>query len=189
MCSIKGGERAVSIKLATGKGINNFKATIAQIANAWKEVYPNDKFEYAFFDQTIAGFYDKEQKTAQLMNTAMLIAIFISCMGLFGLAMFTAQQRMKEIGIRKVLGASVAGIVSMLSKDFLVLVLISLVIASPIAYYFMHVWLQDFAYRINISPWTFLLSGLAAILIALATVSFQAIKAAMANPVNSLKSE
>jgi len=189
MCSIKNRERSVSMKLATGKGISNFKATIAQIANAWKEVYPNDKFEYAFFDQTIAGFYDKEQKTAQLMNTAMLIAIFISCMGLFGLAMFTAQQRMKEIGIRKVLGASVSGIASMLSKDFLVLILISLVIASPIAYYFMHVWLQGFAYRINISPWTFLLSGLAAILIALATVSYQAIKAAMANPVKSLRSE
>jgi len=189
MCSIKGRERTVSIKLATGKGISNFKATIAQIENAWKNIYPDDKFEYAFFDQTIAGFYDKEQKTAQLMNTAMLIAIFISCMGLFGLAMFTAQQRMKEIGIRKVLGASVAGIASMLSKDFLVLIIISLVIASPIAYYFMHVWLQDFAYRINISPWTFLLSGLAAILIAIATVSFQAIKAAMANPVNSLRSE
>jgi len=189
MCSIKGNERSVSIKLATGKGISNFKATIAQIESAWKEVYPNDKFEYAFFDQTIAGFYDKEQKTEQLMNTAMLIAIFISCMGLFGLAMFTAQQRMKEIGIRKVLGASVSGIASMLSKDFLVLVLISLVIASPIAYYFMHDWLQDFAYRINISPWTFLLSGLAAILIALLTVSFQAIKAATANPVKSLRSE
>ncbi len=129
MCTIKGNERSVSIKLATGKGISNFKATIAKIQSAWKEAYPDDKFEYAFFDQTIAGFYDKEQKTAQLMNTAMLIAIFISCMGLFGLAMFTAQQRMKEIGIRKVLGASVAGIVSMLSKDFLVLILISLVIA------------------------------------------------------------
>jgi len=189
ICSIKDRARAVSIKLAAGKGISNFKATIAQLENAWKQVYPNDKFEYAFFDQTVASFYDKEQKTAQLMNTAMLIAIFISCMGLFGLAMFTAQQRMKELGIRKVLGASVAGIASMLSKDFLVLILISLVIASPIAYYFMHVWLQDFAYRINISPWTFLLSGFAAILIALATVSFQAIKAAMANPVNSLRSE
>jgi len=189
MCSIKNRERAVSLKLATGKGVSNFKATIAQLGRAWKDVYPNDKFEYAFFDQTIAGFYDKEQKTEQLMNTAMLIAIFISCMGLFGLATFTAQQRIKEIGIRKVLGASVAGIVSMLSKDFLVLILISLVIASPIAYYFMHTWLQDFAYRVNISPFTFLLSGLAAILIALATVFFQAIKAAMANPVKSLRSE
>jgi ABC-type antimicrobial peptide transport system permease subunit len=189
MTSIKNNERTVSIKLATDKGIGDFKSTIAQIESSWKKVYPNDKFEYAFFDQTIAGFYDKEQKTAQLMNTAMLIAIFISCMGLFGLATFTAQQRIKEIGIRKVLGASAVGIVSMLSKDFLILVIISLVIASPIAYYFMHVWLQDFAYRIGISPWTFLLSGLAAILIALATVSFQAIKAALANPVKSLRSE
>lgn len=188
MCSIKGRERAVSIKLA-GKDLSNFKATIAQIGSAWKEVYPNDKFEYTFFDQTIVGFYDKEQKTAQLMNTAMLIAIFISCMGLFGLATFTAQQRVKEIGIRKVLGASVARIVSMLSKDFLLLIVISLVIASPIAYYFMHTWLQGFAYRITINLWMFLLSGLAAIMIAFATVSFQAIKAALTNPVKSLRNE
>jgi len=187
MGSIKKSERTVSIKL--GKDISNFKSTIAQIENAWKRVYPNDKFEYAFFDQTIAGFYDKEQKTAQLMNTAMAIAIFISCMGLFGLATFTAQQRVKEIGIRKVLGASAAGIVSMLSKDFLILIIISLVIASPIAYYLMYKWLQDFAYRINISLWPFLLSGLSAMFIAMATVSFQAIKAALANPVNSLRSE
>lgn len=189
MASVKGRERTVSMKLATGKGITDFKSTIAQIESAWKKVYPNDKFEYAFFDQTIAAFYDKEQKVAQLMSTAMLIAIFMSCMGLFGLTMFTARQRMKEIGIRKVLGASAAGIVSMLSKDFLVLIVISLVIASPIAYYIVHEWLQDFAYRVDISPWIFLLSGAAAIIIALATVSFQAIKAALANPVKSLRSE
>ncbi|HWB27155.1 MAG TPA: ABC transporter permease [Chitinophagaceae bacterium] len=189
MTSIKNNERAVSIKLATAQGIDNFKETIAQVERAWKKVYPNNKFEYAFFDQTIAKFYDKEQKTAQLMNTAMLIAIFISCMGLFGLAIFTAQQRVKEIGIRKVLGASTASIVSMLSRHFLILVIISLAIASPIAYYFMHGWLQGFAYRINISPWTFLLSGLAAILIAFVTISFHAIKAAVANPVKSLRSE
>ena len=189
MCTIKGNERTVSIKLATGKPISNFKATIAQIEKAWKEVYPNDKFEYAFFDQTIAGFYDKEQKTEQLMNTAMLIAIFISCMGLFGLATFTAQQRVKEIGIRKVLGASVGNIVSMLSKDFVLLIVIAILIASPIAYYFMYQWLQDFAYRIPISAWVFLLSGAGAIIIALITVSFQAIKAAVANPVRSLRSE
>ncbi|MGC4035115.1 MAG: ABC transporter permease [Chitinophagaceae bacterium] len=189
MTSIKRNERAVSIKLAGGKDINDFKKTIAQIQSAWKKVYPNNKFEYAFFDETIARFYDKEQKASQLMNTAMLIAIFISCMGLFGLAIFTAQQRVKEIGIRKVLGASAASIVSMLSKDFLVLVIIALIIASPVAYYFMQGWLQNFAYRIHISPWTFLLSGVAAILIALVTISFQAIKAAIANPVKALRSE
>ena len=189
MCSIKGHERSVSIKLASGKQMSNFKATIAQIEQAWKNVYPNDKFEYIFFDQTIAAFYDKEQKTAQLMNTAMAIAIFISCMGLFGLATFTAQQRIKEIGIRKVLGASAASIVSMLSRDFLMLIIISMVIASPIAYYLMNEWLQDFAYRIDIGIWAFLLSGLAAIVIAFVTVSFQAIKAALTNPVNSLRNE
>lgn len=189
MASNKRGERSLSIKLATGRDISNFKATLAQIGSAWKEVYPNNKFEYTFLDQTIADFYEKEQKTERLMNTAMLIAIFISCMGLFGLATFTAQQRVKEIGIRKVLGASVASIVSMLSKDFLVLIIISLAIASPVAYYFMHEWLQDFAYRVNIGLWVFLLSGLAAIIIAFATVSFQAIKAALANPVKSLRSE
>jgi ABC-type antimicrobial peptide transport system permease subunit len=190
MATLKSNERSISLKLATqGKQISNFKNTIAQIESAWKNVYPADKFEYRFFDESIAKLYDKEQKTAQLMNTAMAIAIFISCMGLFGLATFTAQQRIKEIGIRKVLGASAVGIVTMLSKDFLILVMIALIIASPIAYYFMHQWLQDFAYRVNISWWIFLVSGLSAMLIALLTISFQSIKAALTNPVNSLRSE
>ncbi|HEY2580436.1 MAG TPA: ABC transporter permease, partial [Mucilaginibacter sp.] len=127
MTTLKSNERSISLKLATqGKQISNFKNTIAQIESAWKNVYPADKFEYHFFDESIAKLYDKEQKTAQLMNAAMAIAIFISCMGLFGLATFTAQQRLKEIGIRKVLGASVAVIVAMLSKDFLILVIIAL---------------------------------------------------------------
>ncbi|ASU34853.1 ABC transporter permease [Mucilaginibacter xinganensis] len=190
IASLKKGERTVSIKLTTrGKQADDFKNTIAKVKKAWDEVYPNDKFEYAFFDQTIAKLYEKEQKTARLMNIAMSIAILISCMGLFGLATFTAQQRFKEIGIRKILGASAARIVSMLSKDFLILVVIAIFIASPVAYYFMHLWLQDFAYRVNISWWIFLLSGVSAILIALATISFQSIKAALANPVKSLRSE
>ena len=189
MGTLKGRERTASIKLAAGNGIGNVKATIAQIESVWKKVYPNEKFEYAFLDQTIASFYDKEQKTAQLINAATLIAIFISCMGLFGLVTFTAQQRVKEIGIRKVLGASVAGIVAMLSKDFLVLIIISLVIASPIAYYIMHTWLQGFAYRIHIDLWMFLLAGLTAVMIAFITVSFKAIKAALVNPVKSLRNE
>jgi len=190
MGSLTKKERSISIKLATrGKLAENFKNTIVQVESAWKQVYPEDKFEYHFFDETIASLYDKEQKTSQLMNAAMLIAIFISCMGLFGLATFTAQQRLKEISIRKVLGASVSGIVTMLGRDFLVLVVIALLIASPIAYYFMHRWLQDFAYRIDISWWVFLSSGIAAILIAILTISFQSIKAALANPVKSLRSE
>ena len=123
------------------------------------------------------------------MNAAMIITIFISCMGLFGLAMFSAERRTKEIGIRKVLGASVANITAMLSKDFLILVLIAFLVASPIAWYCMNQWLQGFAYRVSISWWIFALAGSAAILIALITVSFQAIKAALANPVKSLRTE
>jgi ABC-type antimicrobial peptide transport system permease subunit len=137
----------------------------------------------------MALVYEKDQQTAMLMNTSMAITIFISCMGLFGLAMFSAEKRTKEIGIRKVLGASVTNIAAMLSKDFLELVLIALAIASPIAWYFMNQWLQDFAYRIHISWWVFALAGSGAMLIALITVSFQAIKAALANPVKSLRSE
>lgn len=160
-----------------------------KIASAWKSVYPNDPFEYKFFDEQIAKFYDEYRKTNQIMNIAMAVAIFVSCMGLFGLATFTAEQRRKEIGIRKVLGASVTAIVTMLSKDFVKLVLLSLVIASPIAWYFMHDWLQGFAYRIDISILIFLLAGAMALIIAIVTISFQAIKAALANPVNSLRSE
>ena len=130
----------------------------------------------------------KEQKTAEIMNIAMSIAIFISCMGLFGLAAFIAEQRTKEIGIRKVLGATVTNIVSMLSVDFVRLVVMAIVIAAPLAYYFMHQWLQDFAYRVTISWWIYVVAGGAAILIALLTVSFQALRAAMANPVESLRS-
>jgi len=160
-----------------------------KLAIAWKSVYPNDPFEYKFFDQQIAKFYDEYQKTNKIMNIAMAIAIFVSCMGLFGLATFTAEQRRKEIGIRKVLGASVSAIVTMLSKDFVKLVLLSLVIASPIAWYFMHDWLQGFAYRIDINILFFLLAGAMAVIIAIVTISFQAIRAALANPVKSLRSE
>jgi len=124
-----------------------------------------------------------------LLNTATVIAILISCLGLFGLAAFATTQRTKEIGIRKVLGASVKQIVGLLSKDFIKLVLIAIIIASPIAYYFMNQWLQDFAYRINIEWWIFALAGIIAIAIALLTVSYQAIKAAIANPVKSLRTE
>src|SRR6202035_2209465 len=128
-------------------------------------------------------------KTDLIMNRAMAIAIFISCMGLFGLAAFTSEQRRKEIGIRKVLGASISAIVTMLSKDFLKLIILALLLASPIAWYFMSQWLNDFAFRIKISWWIFILAGSMAIFIAIATVSFQAIKAAIANPVKSLRSE
>jgi putative ABC transport system permease protein len=182
--------RTVAIKLNNqSTHPKEFQSAMAQIEKIWKSVYPNDPFEYRILDDQIAKFYDSYRKTNQIMITAMVIAIFISCMGLFGLAAFTAAQRRKEIGVRKVLGASVSGIVALLSKDFLKLVILSMVLGSPIAWYFMSNWLNDFAYRINLSVWIFLLAGSMALLIAFITISFQAIKAAVANPVTSLRSE
>jgi putative ABC transport system permease protein len=182
--------RLVSLKLSpTAGSTNQFSKTISKVEKLWKEVYPNEKFEYNFFDQRIAKFYEGEQKTAQIIQMAMFVAIFISCMGLFGLATYTAHKRTKEIGIRKVLGASIPMIIAMISSEFLFLILISILIASPIAWYFIHQWLQNFAYRIDISIWLFLIAGFATILIALATVSYQAIRAALSNPVKSLRAE
>jgi putative ABC transport system permease protein len=183
-------ERDISVKLATkGRTADDMTALLGKLTKAWKEVYPNKKFDYAFFDETIARLYDKEQKTSGIMNIAMAIAIFISCLGLFGLATFVAEQRTKEIGIRKVLGATVTDIVAMLSKDFLWLVVLAIVIASPVAWYFMHKWLQDFAYRIPISWWIFAIAGACAVGVALLTVSYRAFRAATANPVDSLRTE
>jgi len=146
-------------------------------------------FEYKFLDEDFNNLYKTEVNTSALFNIFACIAIFISCLGLFGLATYTAQVKVKEIGIRKVLGASVMNITTMLSKDFLLLVIISLVIAGPIAWYAMDKWLQDYAYRVSLS-WTIIpLAGISALLIALATISFQAIKAALTNPVKSLRSE
>jgi len=179
-----------SVKLATaGQSGEHLKAVLGQLEKAYGEVYPEQKFEYRFFDETIARLYEKEQKLAEILNIAMGIAIFISCLGLFGLAAFVAEQRTKEIGIRKVLGATVTNIVTMLSTDFLRLVLLAILIASPVAWYFMHQWLQDFAYRIPISWWIYAAAGGCAIGVALVTVSYQAIRAATANPVDSLKVE
>ena len=179
--------RLLSIKLSSHPG--DIAGTLSTIEKYYKTLYPDDKFEYRFFDETIAAFYDKEQKTAKIVNTAMLIAIFISCMGLFGVTTFMAAQRTREIGIRKVLGASVPEIVQLLSIDFVRLVGVAVVIASPVAWYCMSRWLDDFAYRVPIHLWVFALAGLAAVLIALATVSFQAIRTALGNPVRSLRSE
>ena len=183
-------EWSIAIKLtAAEKKVNDVKVILSGLEKQWKKIYPDEGFNYSFLNEAITRLFDQESKTAWLMNTAMIITIFISCMGLFGLAMFTAERRTKEIGIRKVLGASTTNIVSMLSRDFATLVLISILIASPIAWYFMNKWLNDFAYRINIGWTVFVIAGSSAILIALITVSFQAIKAALANPVKSLRTE
>jgi len=183
------GEHAVSVKISGHRAINNFTTAVEKINAAWAAVYPDEKSDYSFFDQMIASLYATEQKTSELMNAAMAVAILISCMGLFGLAAFTARQRVKEIGIRKVLGATAGNIALLLTKDFLRLVVIAIVVASPLAYYFMYHWLQGFAYRINISVWMFLFAGFAAMAVAVITVSFQSIKAALTSPVKSLKTE
>ncbi len=162
---------------------------LSKVEAVMKKHNPAYPFEYTFVDETFNAKFKSEQLIGKLSQLFALLAILISCLGLFGLAAYTAEQRSKEIGVRKVLGASIAGIVKLLSKDFLKLVGLSILIAIPIAWYAMDNWLQDYAYRIEINWWIFVIAGVVAILIAMVTVSFQAIKAALANPVNSLKSE
>jgi hypothetical protein len=180
----------IAVRLDTkGKSVSEAKTVLARVEKQWKEIYPHTAFEYEFLDESLARLYKKEETTAWLMNIATAVTIFISCMGLLGLTMFTAEKRTREIGIRKVLGASVAEIVTLLCKDFILLVLLAAIIASPVAWYFLHRWLENFAYRTSISWWVFLLSGAAAIAIALITVSGQAVKAARMDPVKSLRTE
>ncbi|GAB3180892.1 ABC transporter permease [Telluribacter humicola] len=187
---IPGLSRDMAVKLATsGQRLSEAKVTLAAIEKAWQQVFPDEEFAYTFLDDSIAKLYEKEQKTAQLVNTATAIAILISCMGLFGLATFTTQQRTREIGVRKVLGASVASLVALLSLDLIKLVVAAIVTASPIAWYMTNRWLQDFAYKVDVEWWVGVLAGLLATGIALLTVSFQSVKAALMNPVKSLRSE
>ncbi|MVM38767.1 FtsX-like permease family protein [Spirosoma sp. HMF3257] len=170
-------------------GADSFDKTLAQIKTLWGNTYPDEPFNPKFFDESVAELYGKERNLGKLVTLATGIAVFISCLGLFGLVTFTAQRRTKEIGVRKVLGASVASIVTLLSKDFLVLILVAVLIATPVAWWGVDKWLQDFAYKIDIEWWMFALAGLLAVVIALLTISFQSIKAALMNPVKSLRSE
>ncbi len=167
----------------------NWQTLLGKIEKAWHQNLPSTPFEYTFPDDEIQRQYETEITISNLINSFTMIAIFISCLGLFGLAAFSSEQRRKEIGIRKIVGANVAGIVNLLSKDFIKLVLIAFVIAVPIVWWAMNNWLQGFAYRINMEWWMFTLAGLSAVVIALLTVCFQAIKAAIANPVQSLRTE
>ncbi|WP_298362106.1 ABC transporter permease [Runella sp.] len=176
---------------ATAFKINtkDVSALVNQIEAKWKSMAPEMPFSYKFLDQSFDQMYRAEQRVGKVALTFAILTILIACLGLFGLVTYMAEQRTKEIGIRKVLGASVPNIVSLLSSEFLVLVVISVLIASPIAYYAMSQWLTEFAYRIEISWWMFFTAGVLAVCIALLTVSSQAIRAALMNPVNSLKSE
>jgi putative ABC transport system permease protein len=175
----------ISVKISG----NDIPAAIAHLGKTWKKFLPETPFEYTFLDEQFDQLYRSEQRQGTLFTTFACIAIFIACLGLLGLSAFAITQRIKEIGIRKVLGASVSGIVGLLSKDFLKLVAIAAIIAFPVAWYIMHSWLRDFAYRISIQWWVFLLAGLLASAVALITIGFQAIKAAIANPVKNLRSE
>jgi len=175
----------LSVKLKAG----NIQPSLNYMQKEWKQFSKEYPFDYFFLDEQLNQYYQSDQRLLEVLNIFASLAIFIACIGLFGLSIYTARQRTKEIGIRKVVGASVAQIILLLSKDFIKLVAIAIFIASPAAWWIANKWLQDFAYRINISGGIFFLAGILTIFIALATISFQAIKAAIANPVKSLRTE
>jgi putative ABC transport system permease protein len=175
--------------LIVATNTSNYSSLLSKMKSVWNQHLPGIPFEVMFMDEVVQKQYEAEVTLGNIINSFTLMAILISCLGLFGLASFSAEQRSKEIGIRKVLGASISGIVTLLSKDFLKLVLISIVIGTPLAWWTMSKWLQGFSYKVAVSWWMFALAGILAILIAFLTVSFQAIKAAVVNPTKSLKTE
>lgn len=184
------------MRLGNSPGLASFKITAAdaqglikQVESKWKVMAPGMPFSYRFLDDSFNEMYRSEQRAGHIAIVFAVLAIFIACLGLFGLVTYMAEQRTKEIGIRKVLGASVSNVVTMLSKDFLLLVIIACVFAFPVAWWAMHNWLQDYVYRIDINWWVFAVAGISALAIALITVSFKAIKAALMNPVKSLRTE
>jgi putative ABC transport system permease protein len=176
---------SLSVRLNTA----NLPALMQQVQNKWKALQPNLQFEYSFMDEDFNALYNNEQRMGKIFIVFTSLAIIIACLGLFGLAAYAAEQRNREISIRKVLGAEVATIVAMLSKDFIKLVFISIIIATPLAWLIMQKWLEGFAYRQNFQWWVIAATGLGALIIAFITVSYQSIKAALVNPVDSLRSE
>ena len=179
-------------KISYGYGLIRVKPgplALENIHKVFQKFYPEKAFEFSWVDELLEAQYRAEFKLQQLFISFSFLIIFLACLGLFGLVSFTVEQRVKEIGIRKVLGASVEQISYLISKDFLALVFVALIVATPIAWLAMNKWLEDFAYRIEIQWWMFILAGSVAVVIALITVSFQSIKAALANPVKSLRSE
>jgi putative ABC transport system permease protein len=179
------GYSTVSVKINGDKA----KESIAFIQSTWKTIFPEHPFEYQFLDDHFKEVYRTDAQITQMVGILAALAILISCLGLFGLASYSAERRIKEIGVRKVLGASISNIVNLLSRHFIKLVLIANLIAWPIAWITVNRWMQDYAYRLPMSWWVFLLAGIVALVIALVTVSLLAAKAAMANPVESLRTE
>jgi len=176
---------SIAVRLAT----SNPGPVLAEMATAWKNIYPGKPFNYRFFDESLDRLYEKDRQTATLVNTSMAITILISCIGLFGLALFTAEKKAKEISIRKILGASVGSITLLLCRNFLSLVVLAFIIAVPAAWYVSSSWLNNFAYHIALSPWLFLAAGASAVTIGLITVGYQSIRAAKTNPIKNLKTE
>jgi putative ABC transport system permease protein len=185
-----GKETVIAVKIAarsmSGSELNTL---IGKMEESWKAVFPDKLFAYSFLEDSIAGMYANDLRTGRLTNLAMGITVFISCLGLLGLAIFSTERRAREIGIRKVLGATVSGVVMMLCKEIVLLILLALLIAVPFGWYIMHEWLQGFAYRTALSVWMFFGAGATAIGLALLTVGFQAMRAAMADPIRSLRTE
>jgi putative ABC transport system permease protein len=180
----RGGER-LSVKVDA----RHIDEATGHLQKVWKASFPELPLTTSFVEESISAQYGNEQRTEGLFYIFSGLSLLIACLGLFGLSIFVVERKVKEIGIRKVLGASVSGIVGLLSKDFLKLVLIAALIASPLSWFFMDNWLQDFAYRVNIPVWAFVVAGMAALAIALITVGVRAVKAAMVNPVKSLRTE
>jgi putative ABC transport system permease protein len=175
----------LSVRIST----KDIPKAVQSLVASWKKALPNHPFDYYFVDEDYDKQYRTEQQIGNLTLLFSILIIFISCLGLLGLVMISVSQRVKEIGVRKVLGASPSGLVALLSSNFLKLVAIAIVIATPVSWWIINKWLQDFVYRVDIGWWAFALAGIGALLIAFITVSFQAVKAAMANPVKSLRTE
>jgi ABC-type antimicrobial peptide transport system permease subunit len=173
------------IKIQAGKSVEAMR----KVEAIWKQFFPNDAFEYTFLDDSFNYLYKSDLRTSQLILIFSILAVVIAMMGLFGLSTFAIERRTKEIGIRKVFGASVSDIVHLLTREFVVLVAIAFVIAAPLAWWAMNKWLENYAYRINITVWIFITGAIITLVIALVAVGIQAVKAAMANPVKAIKSE
>jgi putative ABC transport system permease protein len=168
---------------------NNYGQLLAQLEQNWKSTIANVPFTYVFMDKEVEKMYEEEKRLGRISGLFTVIAILISCLGLFGLVSYVAEQKKKEIGIRKVLGASINSVVKLLTKDFVKLVGIAFIIATPVAYFLMQRWLEDFTYRIDIQWWVFVIAGCFALIITLLTVGLQSLKSAVANPVKSLRTE
>jgi len=175
--------RFMAIKIKS----DNLKGQISSIERTWKTLLPQYEFEYVFLDETFDKLFDEEKKLGQLFSIFSGLAVFISCLGLFGLASFTLEQSRKSVAVRKVLGATVVGIVLMMSRDFLKLVFLGMLIAAPVAYFSMNKWLEGFAYNVGFVWMVFLYAGMVGVLVAFGTVSYHSLKAAISNPVDSLK--